>query len=253
MLNEIVEKVREVLETLELGIRDFIENLKTRVPAPPSPTEEEVARMKPITPSEVKGVPEKYIKQVGVLKAEIAKLKQENQRLRQLIERLKEEKRKELIRMIEERREFILQTKLGEMIDIRKIPRDVKVFSKDHKFLGWFYSIYLGDGNLHVIVSEEPNGRGRKFRVWSGPSLGVLVHHAENIAEQLRNRILILNRTYSPPVYVPDIDVYMPLQPYVKLAGGKVLCTLCGKILDSMEEFTKHFTEKHAGGGGRGG
>jgi len=248
-----MEKIRDVLDTLEIGIRDFIENIKLKIPSPPSPQppkeEEKVAHLRPITPSQVKGVPEKYITQVGALKARVAKLEQENKRLREIIERMKEKKRRELVRMIEERREFILETKLGEMIDIRKIPRDIKVFSKDHKFLGWLYSFYVGGGDIHIICSEEPNGKGRKYKVMSGPSLSVLVHHAENIADQLRNKVLILNRTYDPPVYVPDIDVYMPIQPYVLLAEGKVLCTLCGKILKNMKEFMKHFESKHAGGG----
>ena len=254
-IEDLKYRLRKFIAVLRLGLEDLISRF-SKQPAPPSYElkEEEFARMRPITPKDVATVPEKYIKMIGTLKADLAKLVEENKKLKEKLERMSEERKKELIKEIEMERELIVRTKQMELLNLKNIPKDVRVLSRDHKFLGYFYSIFVGDGNLHVVVSERPFGKGKKYKVWSAPSLDVLVHNADNITDQLRNKVLILNRTYDPPVYIPDLELKLPKFPYLELKGGMVLCTLCGKVFEDLNSYVEHYSKEHLGtfGGGDG-
>jgi len=212
---------------------EFVEEEKPKEP-----------RMKPITPADVERIPEQYVKQIGTLKAEIARLQKEISRLKKENEILKGIRRLELIRQIEEKRRYLLRLKQRDYVQIgRDLPGDIKVFSKDNKFLGWFDSLLLGNGEIAVVISTEKDRRGRKYIVHRGPSLNVLFEHSENLADQIKHRIMILNRLWNG-LYVPDVDVYLPRMPFVSF-DNRLVCTLCQKEFRSYEELKKHYEKKH--------
>ncbi len=240
--NKIRDYSRKVLDAISSGI-NFIFSLGEQ-------GKEEVQKIKkrvrvgfvPISPRDVPEIPEKYMKEVGFLKAELARRDEIIKRLLKKIELLEGKRREELIKLIEERRKALVKVNRKYYLKVgTDLPGNIKVLSKDHKFLGWFSHFLIGDGMWRIVVSEYPDRKGRKYEVWRGQTLDYLFHHAENLEDQIRAGVLILNRTWDG-YYVPDIDAKFPK---IFPPNWKVKCELCRKEFDNVDALIEHYKKSH--------
>jgi len=233
----LMEGIASVLSYAQKGLRLLFSKPKKKVI--------KVVSFKPTHPSEVASVPEAYKKQIGTLKAEIAILKEKIEKLKKEKELLKKKRRLELLNLIESRRDMIAKLKYGEYLKLSfpTIKKPIAVLSRDFKQLGWFYTFLVGNGEIALVVSEYPDGKGRKFIVMRGPDWDSIFDFSENIADQIKSGIMVVNRLYDGK-FIPPIKIPFAKLPVIALKEG-FACAYCYKRFDSERELIKHLKEKH--------
>jgi len=202
-------------------------------------------RFRLVSGPQLASLPEQYVRQVGILQAEIAKRDRMIKELKAELELMKGKKKQELIKLIEQRRKYLEELRKSETAII--VPsgiKGVKVLSREGKFLGWFYGFSIRKNLIGIVVTTKPSGKGKKYIVHEAPSIKDLIHNSETFGHQLNvSKVIILTRTYDG-VWVPDFEVWMPVYPGVHVGKGKYRCPYCGEEFE-FEQLVSHLRKVH--------
>lgn len=186
---------------------------------------------------------DEYLEQVGKLKAEV---KKKDEIIKKLEEKVTKEGFAEKLKDIEERRSQLKKERLRKYILFGKeFQGKVKVFSRDHRFLGYFYSFGMSggtDGGSWIVNVTPKPGSKKVWMVWEAKSLDGLIHRSENAHDTMRNGVLILNRDWAGNFH-PDLVDYLPL-----LGTTEVKCMCCGEKFDTEDELKKHLKKHEVAG-----
>jgi len=187
-----------------VGIKEFFASLREKIFSKKKPT-----RTVAYLPEYVEEIPDAKLKEIGRLKAENMILQQKLKALQLELEKQKKEKTFEDAIINEKKK--LMKRERQKIVYLNKIPKTVRVLSKDHKLLGYFHSfVFVEDnGTLGIIVSSKPKD-GKKYLVWQGKSMNSLFHHPESISSMVRAGALVLNRDYEGN-YIPDVDKLFPV------------------------------------------
>lgn len=188
----------------------MLENIRRKVALAINPSlakQKKVERFLQADPNRMHLIPKYYRRQVGRLRAELAKKNKEIEKLRDQMEI------KQLVNVTQElalQDAYIKNKQKKQLMALAEAKnKNVTVISKDGIRLGYLYDFAVSGGEspaFAIICSSRPGGQGRRYKVMSHTSIVGLVHNAHTMQHQLRNGYLMLNRLYDGTV-AEDLEV----------------------------------------------
>jgi len=181
------------------------------------------------TPEIIEALPEAVKKENIELKAKVAVLQEALSKIRN------ELKQETEVNVDEEIINQALQKEnehKSKTIDIAYVmkqldKKEVKLYSKDNKYLGNLKTIEINEGLIVIKGVFE----GKEYIVARGYSFDEIVNHAESMSDQLMTGTLRLNRYYDDPSLIPDIEV--PIN-YAEVLSGEEKATITKENTDKI-------------------
>jgi len=200
----------------------------------------------------------------------LAKLEKRDQEIDRLKRKLDEKERKEGIERIKEierkRDEIQMEYQQGmTLMGAPDVDYPIFVMSRDDRFMGYLYQFAQveNNGNIAVLASSLPNGKGRIWECFQARSWKALVRNAGNLKQQIKAGYIVLNRFYDGG-YGRDEILDRPIiegepdekgKKTVKKTAKKtdsadepssISCPQCGKEFGKPTSLAGHLRGKHA-------
>jgi len=197
----------------------------------------------------------------------LAKLEKRDQEIDRLKRKLDEKEKKEGIERIKEierkRDEIQMEYQQGmTLMGAPDVDYPIFVMSRDDRFMGYLYQFAQveNNGNIAVLASSLPNGKGRIWECFQAKSWKALVRNAENLKQQIKAGYIVLNRFYDGG-YGRDEILDRPIIEGVSAEkrdsetaqktesadkSNSISCPQCGKKFNKPTSLAGHLRGKHA-------